>query len=52
MRKYFGMKRLGKKWSWVRFAKMGKKRGINAEKRHWKGDFPQGTNLKRSHSAP
>jgi hypothetical protein len=39
MWKHFGMNRLRKNTSWVRFAKRGKKRGINAGKHRREGDF-------------
>ena len=39
MRKYFGMNRLRKKASWVRFAKTRKKSGIDVGKQGGKGDF-------------
>jgi hypothetical protein len=34
------MRLLGKKASWVRFAKRGKKQGIDAGKQRRKGDLP------------
>jgi hypothetical protein len=39
MWKCFGINGLGEKASWVRFAKRGKKQGINGEKRAGKGEF-------------
>jgi hypothetical protein len=33
------MNRLDKKTGWVRFAKTGKKQGINAGEQPWKGGF-------------
>jgi hypothetical protein len=37
--KCLGMRLLRKNWSWVCFAKRGKKQEINAEKQRWKGGF-------------
>jgi hypothetical protein len=39
MWKHLGMNGLGKNASWVRFAKRGKKQGINGGKQGREGDF-------------
>jgi hypothetical protein len=53
MWKYFEMKMLGKNTSWVRFAKRGKKQGINGGKQRREGWFCGGMKTKGGrNSAP